>query len=162
MFEGFLIAFAVCIAIGLFLWVVMEEDEVGVVFIVIGVIGILGTLLVCGIRTKLDANRDIRNKLSANGNTVDEQLDHKYYEMIYTKFVKKFNLTDKQFARIKGETKPQLVKRIKLFMNEKDPKIKQAVAELEPTQEEQLVEQIKEQTAINVQFAKKLEFKNNW
>ena len=161
MVGSLLIGFAVCIAIGLFLWMV-DEDELGGVFLVIGIVGLLGTLVVTGVRHKLDANRDIRNKLSANGHTVDEQLDHKYYEMIYTKFVKKFNLTDKQFARIKGETKSELVKRIRMFMDNTDPKIKQTVAELEPTQEEQLVEQIKEQTGINIQFAKKLTFENNW
>jgi len=141
MVGSLLIAFAACIAFGLFLWVAIDFDELGGIFIVIGIVGIICTSL-AGIRHKLNANRDIRNKLNANSNTVDEQLEHKYYEMIYTKFVKKFNLTDKQFAR--------------------DPKIKQTVLELEPTQEEQLVEQIKEQTGINIQFAKKLTFENNW
>ena len=161
MVGSLLIAFAACIAFGLFLWVAIDFDELGGIFIVIGIVGIICTSL-AGIRHKLNANRDIRNKLNANSNTVDEQLEHKYYEMIYTKFVKKFNLTDKQFARIKGETKSELVKRIRMFMDNTDPKIKQTVAELEPTQEEQLKEQIKEQTGINIQFAKKLTFENNW
>ena len=49
-----------------------------------------------------------------------EQQEENYYEMIYTKFIKKFNLTEEDFKRIDGETKPQLVTRIRSYLDIND------------------------------------------
>ena len=58
MFGVFLIAFIAWIAIVLFLWVVIGADELGGIFLGIGIVGmiLISTLLVTGVRHKLDAN----------------------------------------------------------------------------------------------------------
>ena len=79
--------------------------------------------------------------------------DGKYYEMIYSGFIKKFKLSsENQFRRIKGETKSQLVKRIRIYLETIEIK----------TDEDIIPKKIEKENKIQRQFKKELKFENNW
>ncbi len=76
-----------------------------------------------------------------------------YTELIFDRFVSKFELTPEVFAKIPNETEDQLRKRIKIFLNNK-PEIQIPESPVIPT--------IKKEIAVEDQTKDELNYKITW
>lgn len=92
--------------------------------------------------------KDTADHIKATEGMTPQQVDKYFYEITYQKFVDKFKLTAEQFDKIKGETKSQLVNRIRLYMEtlEKKPEEQKPVVVIEedPVPEEKTIEKVVE------------------